>query len=432
MKKITGFIIFFFLTSSLIGQDIELICSFTPKLEYERIENIQILPEAIYCLNAHTSGGVYKQTFDHFILYKFENKNSKVTVQVLDMPMEKDEGLQFVSFFNNTWYYLTEKVVNSYTFEYALLSINTEGEVDKKIFKTIELPKSSKKHVDKDRPGLIGHGDWIVPFGSVRFAENKKSFLVSIRISHTSLLAFVFNNDGTLKFEKEIYFVNKGEEVKTSEVPDIEAALMDDYDNLYFVLSKFGKKYSRYCSVMDDQVTSTIEPHTKKRINSALYSNDGQISAITLSNNIKDVTVLTNTFDEHKIKVDNKYNYDFGDYIILSKESIAKKNKQVFLSTSTKRKGNYQFLADLVVFSVSNNGIEDFVSINRLLPGSTQTDMNAQFWTFEDDYYVLYNSYTKRPQGSMDLFSTNSSMYLTKLDAQLNEIKTNELSFISV
>ena len=89
LKKIAGFIISFFLTSSLIGQEIKTVCSFTPQLEGERVEDIQIQPEAIYCLRSHQTGNAYKRTYEHFVLYKFDKKQSKTTEQVLNVEMEK-------------------------------------------------------------------------------------------------------------------------------------------------------------------------------------------------------------------------------------------------------------------------------------------------------------------------------------------------------
>jgi len=428
MKKISAFILSLFLTSTLIGQELKTVCSFAPKFEDERIEDIQVLPEAIYYLSSYSTGNAYKRTYEHFVLYKFDKTQSKVTEQVLDVELEKQEGLQFVCFLNDTWYYLTEKEIDSYTFEYALLSINTAGMVDKKLFKTIELPKSSRKHVDEGKAGLIGHGYWLEPLGGVRFAQTKKAFLVSIRISHTSLLAFVFNPDGTLKFEKEISFVNEGEKLSTSEVLAIDAALMDENDNLYFVLSKFGEDYSRYCSVVNDEVFSVKEAHSKKRINSALFSNANDISALTLSNNGNNVTAFLNTFQDGAIKLESEFEYDFGDYIFLNKESIAKKDAQVFLSTKTKMIDNSDYLSDLVLFSLSKNGIENIVQIDRLLYGSYEYDIRAQVWPNGENYYVLFNSGAGRTKALGGLMS-NKSLFITKLNSQLKEIKTNELNF---
>lgn len=430
MKKITGLLLSIFIASTAVGQDINNLCSFSKTPKAERIVDLQVTPEAVYLLTHTLGGSNKKRIFDHFVIYTFNINQTESTHQILDAQMEELEGMEYIGFLNNTWFYLTEKIIDSYTFEYALISISTEGTLTKEVLKTIELPKSSRKHVDDGRPGLIGHGRWLGILGGVRFAQTQKSFLVSIRISHTTLLAFVFNEDGTLKSEKEILFVNNGEKVSPSDVLAIDAALIDDNDNLYFVLSKYGEGYSRYCSVVNDEVFSVKETHSKKRINSALFSNANDISALTLSNNGYDVTALLNTFQEDEIRLENKFNYDFGDYVFLNKESLAKKDEQVFLASQSKMVGDYDYLFDLVLFSLSENGIENFAKVDRLINGYAPFDIEAQVWPYEENYYVLFNSYKGRPQAVGGMF-LNTSMYLTKLDAQLKEIKTIELNFMA-
>jgi len=196
------------------------------------------------------------------------------------------------------------------------------------------------------------------------------------------------------------------------------------------VLSKFGEDYSRYCSVVNGEALIVKETHSKKRINSALFSNGEHISSLTLSNNGNDVTAFSNTFQEGTIKLKNKFDFDFGDYVFLKKESIAKKDEQVFLATQAKMVGDYNYLFNLVLFSLGENGIENFAKIDRLIAGYQEYDMRAQVWTYHENYYVLFLSYEGRPQAVGGIFLDNK-MFLTKLDAQLKEVKTNPLNFVT-
>ncbi|PCI95706.1 MAG: hypothetical protein COB15_11920 [Flavobacteriales bacterium] len=378
----------------MFGQDLKPLISFVPTIEDELSADFQVTSEGSYLLNYHKNG--FSWGYDKFIIYKLDAQFNMINKIVIEEGLEHKEHLKFICFRNNTWFYIAEIKTKSYVIDYTLISINTKGEIKRKKIKELTLTKPSRPHV------LSNGGNFLLGSGFSRLAFNKAGFLLGMRISHTKVLMFVFNNNGELKFEKEIQYVQEGEKVKPYNLPVFDKFLIDDNDNIYFDLISMnskGRGYVRYCSLIDGQISK----------NKISYNGD--------FNNWTSSFKCEKEFCEEFEKLDARV----GD-------TLKYQGKNIFMSTHFIYGDHNTLERNFGVFSEVDHAVINFIKIDRASFVRPYSHFTPRIFPYEDNYYVLFNSIQKRTgvKGG-GAGKNNESLFLTKLNSNLKEEYTTEL-----
>lgn len=393
MKYFTGLLLSLFVTFFSIGQEIKPLSSFVSSEEEEEYEDFQISSDGAHLLTSHYINKGLKREYDKFIVYKLDEKFNKTEEVTVETGLQVHEGLAFIGFLEGTWYYLTEKKVKSYTFEYTLMSIDINGKIERKTFKELILTKPSRMHIGND--GLITHRPYSTS-GGASINLNKSGFFISMRISHTNILVFAFSNKGELKYEKDIRYIEDGEKTHAYDIPYFYHIMIDDNNNIYYTLGY--TKYLRYCSLVDGKISRRKEPFDDKKDSwnfSFICKND-----------------FCKYLKEYSMRVGDSLNYQ---------------GKKIFMSAKLISGENNSLLRDLVVFSVLNNTINELVKIDRATFVGPANKFKPIILPFKDSYYILFNSRHIRTGIKGALTVEIESLFLTKLNSNLNELSTTEI-----